>query len=633
MNRGRLCFLMFLFLLIFSNSNTVFAKISPGKENSSTSWQSNVKKLKFEDGASAADLVELANSFMDTSPKFIYSWGGKTLSKSGGGIDCAAFCCRMVAGLTKDDKAPYGTTSTFRKGEEDVFNTREGDVILNVYKCVKYKGDGLTEKDVKPGQILVSGGHAVIYTGNGHTAEAMGRNYGLTAGKLTPGKYKLAFEVIGLKYDGSSKTNGTGNTGSKGEWCTVTINQGGVGHSSGCTVCTLQLILQNSTQLKDNQLKGAITSATDDYKKFDEACKTAGFIDKKSTDSWIIGSFASGASKLSKSGWNNEGKTKFGGDSAMGEGYNSTTAIVGLGDKKFSEMTPSEQATAMKVFWNAGYFVVFCVEYKGVEQDSNGPDGYKAAHATMLAGVKGKKIYINDPATGKIEDYGTREAKGGKYNLMYIELFKNDETSPRKISGKEAGNGDKNETDEDDENLKNMGLSSVALDGYWSEENLSSYTKLHEVDISDMFLNDATRDSLNQEDLTSLSNWERNVNDDLEKVGLIRFLRIVTILFGILITIWSILIYVAYWFDRLNNVFDLNIVGILTLGKLRACEDENESTFSARALGSHTETTINHRNAIFISVLGIIFGVLVISGVLYKFILGIVNFVLTMLEG
>lgn len=631
MNRGRLCFLMFLFLLVLCNSSVVSAKISPGKENLSHSWHDGVgKKLKFEDGASAADLVELANSFMDTSPKFIYSWGGKTLSKSGGGIDCAAFCCRMVAGLTKDDKAPYGTTSTFRKGEEDVFNTREGDVILNVYKCVKYKDKGLTEKDIKPGQILVSGSHAVIYTGNGHTAEAMGRNYGLTAGKLTPGKYKLAFEVIGLKYDGSSKTNGTGNTGSKGEWCTVTINQSGVEHPKGCTVCTLQLILQNSTQLKDNQLKGAITTRTSKYETFDKACAGAGIQDG---DSWLIGGFEGGATKLCKSGWSNESKKKFGGDNSMNESYNSTTAIVGLGSKKFSEMDSSEQATAMKVFWNAGYFVVFCVEYKGVEQDSNGPDGYKAAHATMLAGVKGKKIYINDPATGKIEDYGTREAKGGKYNLMYIELFKNDETSPRKISGKEAGNGDKNETNEDDENLKNMGLSSVALDGYWSEENLSSYVKLQEVNIADMFLNDATRDSLNQEDLTSISNWERNVNDDLEEMGLIKFLRIVTILFGILITIWSILIYVAYWFDRLNNVFDLNIVGILTLGKLRACEDENESTFSARTLGSHTETTINHRNAIFISVLGIIFGVLVISGVLYKFILGIVNFVLTMLEG
>lgn len=631
MNRGRLCFLMFLFLLIFSNSNTVFAKISPGKENSSTSWQSNVKKLKFEDGASAADLVELANSFMDTSPKFIYSWGGKTLSKSGGGIDCAAFCCRMVAGLTKDDKAPYGTTSTFRKGEEDVFNTREGDVILNVYKCVKYKDKGLTEKDVKPGQILVSGSHAVIYTGNGHTAEAMGRNYGLTAGKLTPGKYKLAFEVIGLKYDGSSKTTGTGNTGSKGEWCTVSIKQGGVGHPSGCTVCTLQLILQNSTQLKDNQLKGAITTRTSEYETFDKACAGAGIQDG---DSWLIGGFEGGATKLCKSGWSNESKKKFGGDSAMGEGYNSTTAIVGLGDKKFSEMTPSEQATAMKVFWNAGYFVVFCVEYKGVEQDSNGPDGYKAAHATMLAGVKGKKIYINDPATGKIEDYGKRTNSSGKpYNLMYVELFKNDKTSPRKISGKEAGNNDEEETNEDNENLENMGLSSVAMNGYWAEENLSAYTKLHEVNISDMFLNDATRDSLEQDDLTSLSNWERNVNNDLEEVGLIRGLRIATVILGILITIWSILIYVAYWFDRSNNIIDLNLVGKLTFGKLRVCDDENESTFSARTLGSHTETTINHRNAIFISVLGIIFGVLVISGVLYKFILGVVNFVLTVLEG
>ena len=37
--------------------------------------------------------------------------------------------------------------------------------------------------------------------------------------------------------------------GSSTDWCQVTINQTGVGHGSGCTTVSLQLILQNSQTL------------------------------------------------------------------------------------------------------------------------------------------------------------------------------------------------------------------------------------------------------------------------------------------------------------------------------------------------------------------------------------------------
>lgn len=57
------------------------------------------------------------------------------------------------------------------------------------------------------------------------------------------------------------------------DWCTVRINQNGVGRGSGCTVVSLELLCQNSGTIKDEyKLDGDITSATDTYTSFDSAC-------------------------------------------------------------------------------------------------------------------------------------------------------------------------------------------------------------------------------------------------------------------------------------------------------------------------------------------------------------------------
>ena len=56
-----------------------------------------------------------------------------------------------------------------------------------------------------------------------------------------------------------------------GEWAPINIFQKKCGHSSGCTVCTYQIILQNSGLLKPEwQLTSSVTSRTTEYANFDK---------------------------------------------------------------------------------------------------------------------------------------------------------------------------------------------------------------------------------------------------------------------------------------------------------------------------------------------------------------------------
>ena len=204
--RSRIVFVLVLFILIFSNNSLVFAGIQPGKENLSTSWtKSGVPKIPA--GTTGADLVALGQSFKG----FDYDWGGAKLSKTNGqGVDCAGFCCRMVAGISEDDKAPKLNTGAFQKIGTTVGSTGGG----GAYTLVAYNSKGIPKKDMVVGWILVADGHAVIYAGNGKTIESMSEKYNVCEGTIKDNntKYKWAFTVAGITYDGSAPSASSGTT-------------------------------------------------------------------------------------------------------------------------------------------------------------------------------------------------------------------------------------------------------------------------------------------------------------------------------------------------------------------------------------------------------------------------------------
>ena len=105
--------------------------------------------------------------------------------------------------------------------------------------------------------------------------------------------------------------------------------------------------------------------------------------------------------------------------------------------------------------------------------------------------------------------------------------------------------------------------------------------------------------------------------------GFIAFLRIVVMWVGIVITVYSFLIYLAYWFDKLNSLIDLDALSIITFGKLHVAVDDKEANYSlSHRNGNHV--TVSHKNILFISLTGMLFGTLLISGRFYQMINAIV---------
>lgn len=397
-------------------------------------------------------------------------------------------------------------------------------------------------------------------------------------------------------------------------WNNVTINQTSVGHSKGCTVCTMQLILQNSQTLKSEyQLSGSQTSSGGSYAAWESAFRSTGISSKGSGsyDSWVPSAFVSGANSLTDATWSTPSAVMY-----HGTDYNGMNAIVGFSAFDFKDMSYEQQVAAMKGLWNMGYFVAFCVEYKGVGQESNGPSGYKAAHATMLAGVDDTDIYFNDPAIGKVCLYKDRSAKGGAYNLVYVLLYANDKTSPLSLSGGAALSATTSEVSAMTEVLGSESAASDFINGYWSEDELSSYVKLKEVNIDEIYLQNATREGLGQSDLESLTDWERNVEMDNEENGFISWMRTAVMFIGIVITVWMLLIYIAFWFDRINTFVYLDMLCIVTFGQLHIAPSGEKPTFS---MGREVKyKTVGHKEVLFICLTGILFAILLISGVFYK---------------
>lgn len=149
----------------------------------------------------------------------------------------------------------------------------------------------------------------------------------------------------------------------------------------------------------------------------------------------------------------------------------------------------------------------------------------------------------------------------------------------------------------------------------------------------------STRCSLKFEDIQHMTNTDiKDVEDwksDVEKKNSESFLikggRWVIILFGILFDVWMLLIYISYWFDRLNNFFDYSLLNILTFGRLTISPDEAQCTFSVTSLGKGEARTVNHRKVLELVIIGLAFGTLIVSGAFFTILSGIVNKILEIL--
>ena len=428
-------------------------------------------------------------------------------------------------------------------------------------------------------------------------------------------------------------------------WCKVYVKQGGVCHPAGCTVVSLQLILQNSGTLKPEwQLSGAITSRSfrdgSPYDKFDIECATnpgisEGIMANKTSDSVKSGNFTTVAGRVCESGvsWSrvSSGASVDGQSASNGS---STDVVTGLGGKDFKNMSHAEVVSSMKAFWNAGIWCAVAVEYKGGTKDpTNGPAGYKGNHWVMFSGVDDSDVYFNDPATGSTTRLSTAKSYGGNYHIVYLVPFKNSKTTPADVAG-----GNVQFSQQDISNLTDMGVGANTVTGLAGGSSISvtfsdalfASCRLTEANMNDL-LDIASVENMNQEDLEVLDGWRDNVDGNKKEFGFISILRWVVQFVGILVTLWALLVYLAFWFDHINSFFYLDLLHILTLGKLHICPPNEKPTFS---MGKEVkDKTVSHGQILCICITAILVGSMMISGVFYALVTKLVHFVMGFVWG
>lgn len=215
---------------------------------------------------------------------------------------------------------------------------------------------------------------------------------------------------------------------------------------------------------------------------------------------------------------------------------------------------------------------------------------------------------------------------GVKAGDMYVEGFSTEHTrmkSAEKIV-KWLNGGDTGSLGDDAKNEGNKVAEQLVKNGYWEESQLMEYNRLTEQNIQAEYLDKATKENLNGNELSSVVNWKSNANKLEEENKVVKVMRKIVMFMGIILTVWSILLYCAYWLDRFNNFIDIDFVALLTFNKLRISDDEAECTFKmGKALSKGTKT-VNHVSILEICILSIAFAVLMITGVLFKLIVMLV---------
>lgn len=110
--------------------------------------------------------------------------------------------------------------------------------------------------------------------------------------------------------------------------------------------------------------------------------------------------------------------------------------------------------------------------------------------------------------------------------------------------------------------------------------------------------------------------WKEVIESE-DDFAIISFLRTCVAFIGILLVIYSTLIYLAYWVDRVNNFIEFSCLNALTMGRLVISPDDSISTFKS---SSKKVKSVVHKDIIFVSLAGITLGVLLLSGRIYLII-------------
>lgn len=144
--------------------------------------------------------------------------------------------------------------------------------------------------------------------------------------------------------------------------------------------------------------------------------------------------------------------------------------------------------------------------------------------------------------------------------------------------------------------------------GLWNESKYVAFKNL----LSDNITLPSIDDILSDTQYEGIQGWKDNLAFE-NKNMIVDMLRVGIVFGGILIVIWSILLFLCYELDKANNIIDIEFLEKVSFGKLKTARDDSDAGVS----GS-TFKLVGFRDIIIISLAGIFLGVLIISGRIFE---------------
>ena len=239
----------------------------------------------------------------------------------------------------------------------------------------------------------------------------------------------------------------------------------------------------------------------------------------------------------------------------------------------------------------------------------------RAAGTFVPCDINGKRAVANNVVPGykytwqdfAIHEFDTKNGRLSYAEPIYVWL-----------GGSSLGSGaDKKSVDKAKQIAED-----AAKKGYLSESELSAWTKI----VNEKYIGyaDVTRDNLSQSDLNSLNQWEDNVAyDNMESHGIFKVFRQVIMFLAILLMVYAVLLYCAFWFDKVNPLFDFSLLYILTFGKLSVAPTDEEVNYTVQNFFQNNEGKskfVNHKYILVVCISLILFSLLIITGNLYRII-------------
>lgn len=119
-----------------------------------------------------------------------------------------------------------------------------------------------------------------------------------------------------------------------------------------------------------------------------------------------------------------------------------------------------------------------------------------------------------------------------------------------------------------------------------------------------------TETELTYEEKSKIKELESDINND--GISKWSYFRIAVIVFGILVIVYSIIIFIAYFIDRFNVFFDISILSLVTMGHLMTRDELN--TVETEDDNGRKVKYVGLVKLLVLCILGVLTGVLLITG-------------------